>query len=225
MGASRASRRLCDTLNHAGCRSYLEPTGPGGLGDCLIVGCRLSSLRSAGGIFTLLLMGLVQALDYKLPVPSAVQRAMWRISSSRPGAWLFARSLPRVDKFVLRMSRGQVTLAGITGGIPVLTITTTGARSDLRRTTPLLGVPFGGDIAIIGTNFGQLGTPGWYYNLRAQPRAEVTYRNRSVTATAREADAEERQTILGQARKIYSGYEAYARRITDRQIPIMILTG
>jgi deazaflavin-dependent oxidoreductase (nitroreductase family) len=187
--------------------------------------CRLSSLRSAGGIFTLLLMGLVQALDYKLPVPSAVQRAMWRISSSRPGAWLFARSLPRVDKFVLRMSRGQVTLAGVTGGIPVLTITTTGARSGLRRTTPLLGVPFGGDIAIIGTNFGQLGTPGWYYNLRAQPRAEVTYRNRSVTATAREADAEEQQAILGQARKIYGGYEAYARRITDRQIPIVILTG
>ena len=58
-------------------------------------------------------MGLVQALDYKLPVPSAVQRGMWRISSSRPGAWLFARSLPQVDKFVLRMSRGQVTLAGI----------------------------------------------------------------------------------------------------------------
>jgi hypothetical protein len=44
-------------------------------------------------------------------------------------------------------------------------------------------VPSGGDIAIIGTNFGQPGTPGWYYNLRAQPRAEVTYRNRSVTAT------------------------------------------
>jgi len=91
--------------------------------------------------------------------------------------------------------------------------------------TPLLGVPFGGDIAIIGTNFGQPGTPDWYYNLRAQPRAEVTYRNRSVTATAREAGAEERQAILGQAGKIYGGYEAYARRITDREIPIMILTG
>ncbi len=88
-----------------------------------------------------------------------------------------------------RMSRGQVTLAGMAAGIPVLTITTTGARSGRRRTTPLLGVPFGGDIAIIGTNFGQPGTPGWYYNLRAQPRAEATYRDRSVAATAREAAA------------------------------------
>ena len=184
-----------------------------------------ASLPSPGGILTLLPMGLVQMLDYRLPAPGAVQRAMWRISSSRPGAWLFAKSMPQVDKLVLRMSRGQVTLAGVAAGIPVLTITTTGARSGLRRTTPLLGVPFGGDIAIIGTNFGQPGTPGWYYNLRAKPRAEVTYQNRSVIATAREADAEERQAILGQARKIYSGYEAYARRITDREIPIMILSG
>jgi hypothetical protein len=68
------------------------------------------------GIFTLLPMGLVQALNYQLPVPSALQRAMWPISSSRPGAWLFARSLPQIDKFVLRISRGQVTLTGITGG-------------------------------------------------------------------------------------------------------------
>ncbi len=151
-------------------------------------------------------MGLVQVLDYKVPAPGAVQRAMWHLTSSRPGAWLFARSMPRAGKLVLRMSRGRVTLAGAAAGIPVLTITTTGARSGLRRTTPLPGVPFGGDIAIIGTNFGQPGTPGWYYNLRARPRAEVTYRNKSVTAAAREAGADERQAILGQARKIYSGY-------------------
>ena len=88
-----------------------------------------------------------------------------------------------------------------------------------------MGVPFGGDIAVIGAHFGQPGTPAWYCNLRAQPRAQVTYRNRTVSATAREAGADERRAILGQARKIYPGYEAYARRITDREIPIMILTG
>jgi deazaflavin-dependent oxidoreductase (nitroreductase family) len=169
-------------------------------------------------------MGLVQALGYALPVPNAVQRAMRPLASSRPGGWLFARSLPQIDKFVLRISRGQVTLTGVTGGIPVVTITTTGARSGRSRTTPLMGVPFGEDIAVIGAHFGQPGTPAWYYNLRAQPRAQVTYQNRTVSATARQADADERQAILSQARTIYPGYEAYARRITGREIPIMILT-
>ena len=129
-----------------------------------------------------------------------------------------------VDKFVLRINRGQTTLAGLTAGIPVLTVTTTGARSGQPRTTPLLGVPFGDDIAIIGTRFGQAGTPGWYYNLRAKPRAEATYQNRSVAAIAREADDEEWQAIWSHARNIYGGYEAYARRITDRKIHIMILS-
>ena len=61
-------------------------------------------------------MGLVQALDYTVPAPNAVQRAMRPLSSSRPGAWLLARSLPQIDKLALRISRGQVTLTGLTGG-------------------------------------------------------------------------------------------------------------
>lgn len=149
---------------------------------------------------------------------------MWHVASSRPGAWLFARSLPQIDRFMLRASRGQRTVSGFTSGIPVLTVTTTGARSGLRRTSPLLGVPFGTDIAIIGTHFGQPATPAWYYNLRAEPRAEVTYRDKNVPATAREADPEERRAIWDQARKIYAGYDAYAPRITGREIPIMILS-
>ena len=63
-----------------------------------------------------------------------------------------------VDGFVLRLSRGRATLAGITAGIPVLTITTTGARTGQRRTTPLLGVPFGSDIAIIPADLARIGT-------------------------------------------------------------------
>jgi len=169
-------------------------------------------------------MGLVQALDYRLPTPNALQRAMWHVSSSRPGAWLFARSLHQIDKLVLQVTRGQATLAGLTAGIPVLTLTTTGARSGLRRTMPLLGVPFGGDVAVIGTHFGQPGTPAWIYNLRAHPDAEVTYQDRTVPVTAREASAEEHQAIWSQATKIYSGYNAYAKRITGRDIHIMILS-
>jgi deazaflavin-dependent oxidoreductase (nitroreductase family) len=169
-------------------------------------------------------MGLIEALGYKISTPNVLQRAMWHLSSSRPGAWLFARSMPHVDRWVLQLSHGQRTLAGVTAGIPVLTVTTTGAKTGRPRSSPLIGVPFGSDIAIVGTRFGQPGTPGWYYNLCAEPRAEVAYRDRSVNATAREADEDEWQQIWAQARKIYTGYDAYSRRITDRKIHIMILS-
>ena len=183
-------------------------------------------LRAGGirGRFYTCRMGLIQALAYEVPEPNAAQRAMWHVSSSRPGAWLFAKSGPHLDRFVLRLSNGQVTLATLVAGIPVITIVTTGARTGRARTTPLLGVPFAGDLAVIGTRFGQEGTPGWYYNLRADPAIRVVYRDKSTAAVAREVQGEERLAIWERARQIYGGYEAYARRIKDRQIHIMLLS-
>ena len=173
---------------------------------------------------TLARMGLVQALEYEVPRPNAAQRALWHVSSSPPGAWLFARSGPPVDTFLLRLSKGQVTLAKVVAGLPVITIVTTGARTGRARAAHLLGIPFAGDLAVIGTRFGQKGTPGWYYNIRADPAIQVIYRDKKTEAVAREAQAEERQAIWEQARQIYAGYEAYARRIKDRKIHIMLLS-
>jgi deazaflavin-dependent oxidoreductase (nitroreductase family) len=149
---------------------------------------------------------------------------MWHVSASRPGAWLFAKSGPHLDRFLLWLSKGQVTLATLVAGIPVITIVTTGARTGRTRTTPLLGVPFAGDLGVIGTRFGQKGTPSWYYNLRADPVIQVIYQGRSTAAVAREVHGEEWQAIWERARQIYGGYDAYARRIKDRQIPIMLLS-
>ena len=59
-------------------------------------------------------------------------------------------------------------------------------------------MPYGDDIAVIGTRFGQPGTPVWYHNLRADPRAEVGYRELTVRAVAREARDDERAVIWRQ---------------------------
>jgi len=168
-------------------------------------------------------MGIIQALDYQVRKPNAAQVAMQHIAGTRPGAWFFARTLHHIDGALLRLSRGQVTVPGVVAGLPVLTVATTGARTGQRRTTPLLGVPAGDDIAVVGTSFGQSQTPGWYHNMRAEPRVEVTYQNKTIRAVAREAGNEERQAIWDRARTIYLGYEAYARRIKNREIHIMIL--
>jgi deazaflavin-dependent oxidoreductase (nitroreductase family) len=60
--------------------------------------------------------------------------------------------------------------------------------------------------------------------MRADPRVEITYRDKTIKAIAREADDKERQAIWDQARTIYAGYQAYANRIKNRQIHIMILS-
>jgi len=168
-------------------------------------------------------VGLIQALDYQVRKPAAAQVAVQHIAATRAGAWFFARTLDHIDRGLLQLSRGQVTLPGALAGLPVLTVTTTGARTGQRRSAPLIGVPAGDDIAVIGTSFGQSRTPGWYHNMRADPEVGVMYRDKTVKATAREAGEEERQAIWDRARAIYAGYDAYASRIKNRQIHIMIL--
>jgi deazaflavin-dependent oxidoreductase (nitroreductase family) len=169
-------------------------------------------------------VGIIQTLGYEVRKPNAFHVVMQHIAASRPGAWYFAKTVHPMDSALLRLSRGKATLPGVMAGLPVVTVTTTGARTGQPRSAPLLGVPAGEDIAVIGTRFGQVQTPGWYHNMRADPEVEVTYRNKTVKAIAREAGDDERQAIWDRARKIYVGYEAYARRIKGRQIHIMVLS-
>jgi deazaflavin-dependent oxidoreductase (nitroreductase family) len=169
------------------------------------------------------LVGLIDQLGYRVPEANRLQRLVWTISSSRPGAWFFAKTLHHIDRLVLRLTRERVTVPGVLAGLPVITLATTGARTGQRREVPLVGVPSGDEIAVIGTRFGQTHTPGWYFNLRADPRAEVGYRGRTVDVVAREAEGDERAAVWARGCEIYAGYQAYARRIDHRQIHVMVL--
>ena len=169
-------------------------------------------------------MGLQHALGYTVTPANATQRAFQHVSSSRPGAWMFAHTAHHLDKLVLRATKGRTTLAGLSAGIPVLTITTTGRRSGLPRTMPLLGVPVGDDLALVGTNFGREHEPAWVGNLHADARAKVEYRGTLVDVVARDAAPDEREAVLREAARIYPGYDAYRERISTREIPVLVLT-
>jgi deazaflavin-dependent oxidoreductase (nitroreductase family) len=117
----------------------------------------------------MVVVGLIDQLGYRIPEANRLQRLVWKVSSSRPGAWLFAKTLHHIDRLALRLSRERVTVPGVLAGLPVITLASTGARSGQRREVPLVGVPSGDQIAVIGTRFGQPRTPGWYSNLRAEP--------------------------------------------------------
>jgi deazaflavin-dependent oxidoreductase (nitroreductase family) len=168
-------------------------------------------------------VGLQTDLGYRVRRANALQRVTQRGAATKPGAWLFAKTAHHLDRGVLRLTRGRSTLAGVVAGIPVITVTSTGRRSGQRRTLPLLGVPVGDDLALVGTNFGQASLPAWYLNLTADPRGEVTYRDRTVAVIGREATGEEQDAVLRTAASIYPGYDAYRARITGRAIPVLIL--
>ena len=137
-------------------------------------------------------MGSLHELGFEVKPANAPQRMMqalfWAVvASSRPGAWLFSKTLHQQDKALFKATSGRLTRSAFLAGLPVVMLTTTGAKTGQRRTMPLIGIPVGEDLAVIGSNYGKKNTPGWVYNLEADPSATVGYRDRSVEVVARRA--------------------------------------
>lgn len=168
-------------------------------------------------------MPLADTLGYRIKPSNPIQRGFQAFGSTPPGAWFFSWLLPRLDPLVFRLSGGRLTLPALLAGLPVLMVTSTGARSGEARTAPLVGIPVDDELALIGTNFGQASTPGWVYNLEADPWGSIAYRDSQVDFTARAAAAEEVDAVIEAAAATYPGYAAYRRRITGRPIRVFFL--
>lgn len=154
---------------------------------------------------------------------NVVQRAVRRFAASDPGSWLFVRLAHRLDRPLYRVSRGRYTVAGLISGLPVLMLTTTGARSGRPRTTPVLGIPNRGEVAVIASNFGQRRHPGWYHNLRARPEAEIVLDGARRRVRAVVAEGERRAEIWRAGLRIYPGFAQYERRAAHRDITVFVL--
>ncbi len=110
-------------------------------------------------------------------------------------------------------------------GLPVVMVTTTGARTGQHRTSPLAPIPDPervGRFALIASNFGQHRLPAWYFNLKKNPRAVCSADGRGVPYVAHEAAGDEYDRFWGYAVDIYFGYALYKQR-AGRRIPIMVM--
>ncbi len=148
-----------------------------------------------------------------------------KLAASRPGSWFLAHALRYLDRFTLRLTGGRTTLTSLLAGVPVILVTTTGARSGQPRTSPLLPVwdPDHPDrFALVASNFGQHHFPAWYFNLKKDPRALCKWDGRVQACLAHEASGEEYERFWACTVDIYFGYALYKQR-AGRRIPIMVL--
>jgi deazaflavin-dependent oxidoreductase (nitroreductase family) len=151
------------------------------------------------------------------------QRALRRLGASGPGSWLFARVLHRIDRPVHRLTRGRHTFASLLAGLPVVMLTTTGARSAAARSVPVLGLPTQDGLVVIASNFGQRSHPAWHHNLRANPDATVAVGGVEHAVRAVEARGEQRARIWREGLKVYPGWSQYERRAAHREIAVYLL--
>lgn len=154
---------------------------------------------------------------------NVIQKALRRVAGSGPGSWLFARFLHRIDRPVHRLTGGRHTFASLVSGIPVVMLTTTGARSGRPRTVPVLGLPTDEGLAVIASNFGQRRQPAWYYNLRANPEGSVAVDGQSRRFRAVQTEGDRRRRIWDEGLRVYPGWSQYERRAQNRRIAVFVL--
>lgn len=108
-------------------------------------------------------------------------------------------------------------------GMPVIILTSLGARSGKVRKTPLMRVEHDGEYAVVASLGGAPNHPVWYYNLTANPHVELQDGPVRRDYQAREVHGAERDTWWDRAVAAYPDYAEYQKK-TDRTIPVFVLT-
>lgn len=168
-------------------------------------------------------LDLIDALDLVPERQSRLARAARWGASTGLAEKLIRRAAPVADNLVGRLSGGRYLLTELATGLPTVQLTTTGARSGRDRTVPLAAVVDRGDLAVIGSNWGQPRHPAWVHNLAADPRARVSHAGRSVEVVAEQVNGERAEQIWRTARALYRGFRAYPERAGARQIRVFVL--
>lgn len=119
-----------------------------------------------------------------------------------------------------RASNGQV--GGPFEGTRLLLLTTTGARSGARHTTPVGYLPDGDRILVIASAAGAPSHPDWFHNLVAHPQVTVEDGTFTYDAQAVVLEGAERDRVFARAAEFEPGWAAYQAR-TTRLIPVVAL--
>jgi deazaflavin-dependent oxidoreductase (nitroreductase family) len=108
-------------------------------------------------------------------------------------------------------------------GMPVIVLTTKGAKSGKLRKIPLMRVEHGGEYAVVASLGGAPKHPVWYYNVKAHPEVELQDGPVKQDMVAREVTGEEKAEWWRHAVAAYPDYADYQTK-TDREIPVFVLS-
>lgn len=126
--------------------------------------------------------------------------------------------------------RDQVELYESSGGtqgttlqdLPVVILTTLGAKSGKIRKTPVMRVEHDGSYAVVASMAGAPSHPVWYHNAVADPRVELQDGPVRQDMLAREVTGDEKALWWARAVEAFPDYAEYQKK-TDREIPVLVL--
>jgi deazaflavin-dependent oxidoreductase (nitroreductase family) len=122
----------------------------------------------------------------------------------------------------IESSNGAAGNTARTSGLPVVIVTTVGAKSGKVRKVPVMRVEHEGVYAAVASLGGAPKNPVWYNNLVADPRVELRDGTEVSQRIAREITGAERAKWWEIAVAAFPPYADYQLK-TDRSIPVFLL--
>lgn len=119
-----------------------------------------------------------------------------------------------------RANGGKVS--GQFAGAPLLLLTTTGAKTGRRLTSPVMYNTDGDRLLIFASKGGAPTNPAWYHNLVANPRVTLEVGTETFDATAMVLQGDERDRLFARHAAQYPGFAEYQAN-TTRTIPVIAL--
>ncbi|WP_433454703.1 nitroreductase family deazaflavin-dependent oxidoreductase [Streptomyces sp. CA-142005] len=107
-------------------------------------------------------------------------------------------------------------------GLPVVVLTSRGAKSGKIRKTPLMRVEHEGAYALVASLGGAPKHPVWYFNITSDPHVELQDGPVKQDMRAREVTGEEKARWWERAVAAYPPYADYQEK-TSREIPVFVL--
>lgn len=119
-----------------------------------------------------------------------------------------------------RENEGRV--GGMFEGAPLVLLTTTGAKSGRRVTTPVMYLKDGDRYVVIASKGGDDSNPAWYHNLIATPAATAEIGTETFEVKAVVAEGEERDRLYARMVEQAPQFAEYEKK-TTRRIPVVAL--
>ncbi|MDT5204778.1 MAG: hypothetical protein QOD34_1414 [Mycobacterium sp.] len=146
------------------------------------------------------------------------------IFASKTGLAVWRKIAAPLEASLINASGGRLKL---NPAVPMVVLTSLGAKSGERRETPLAYFTDGDDVILIASNYGSTRHPGWYHNLRANPKCELHIGPRGGSFVAKAvADSADRDRLYGLAvDRLARVFALHDKRSGEaRMIPVMRLT-
>jgi deazaflavin-dependent oxidoreductase (nitroreductase family) len=143
--------------------------------------------------------------------------------ANKRGVYLGRRST-KIHVALYRRSGGKIG-----GHLPwwpearIVLVEHTGAKSAVKRTSPLMYHEDGDAVAVVASKGGLPTHPAWFHNLKANPDTTIQIGSAVREVRARVATDEERDRLWPKFVAFYPGYDFFQRNAKGRKIPIVIL--